>query len=745
MHPAQSASRSVICTCSALLVGAWIAGSGLATAADRPPLSAPDGPGPYAIGHTTVVVTDPSRNVDGTSTAGGAGGGRPLYMHIWYPTAVKTSRHLNYTWNNPLYNENPGGHVYLGLPDLPALSFPGSISSHTIADGAPLAPAKFPLLVASHGNEVAAAKNMPDTLETLASHGYVVASVEHTGNDDAWYQASFLEGYLILQLGPNDRIGPGDLIFQRSLDVRFVIGAVLDGTVDQKAGIAFSQAIDPEEIGVLGYSLGGETSLATVAGLGGALLPPDTRVKAAFMGAGSNYGLVLTPADYANVKVPTLFFGNDTGIAYDNFNAFTGSHPKYLADVGGLAHHLAGYQTSWCQDFHNSMQTVNPLVYPDIFLDPAAFSPTDIVNYVFDATFYFSYSGPRESGVWEYCEPSVFDGISDAQLTAVLFGDPETLAVKTELQPLMPLKPELAIAETTRLANWYAVSFFNTTLKHDAQFAPYLTDSAANRRTNPLVNFVADCETVSPQPLDLASKDRITFMPSGAGYELEVTSGASLLEPGTTPLKVGNDGSVYLSYPGFAFPVPGLSQPIDTLIVDENGLITARTSPDINGIDDNGSPWYIKGQLLLSNRFTIAALMKDLDSTAAGKGGGVFARFDAQGGRLIITYKGVPALGTSAPNTLQITISKSGKIEMTIGELADTGALYSPDILGTIGIAAGGTKARALRHTLPVDFAAHRGRGPEFVPFGSDGAIFQQFYRGKNPVCAAGAAGAAAG
>jgi dienelactone hydrolase len=719
----------------------WIAASTAAGAAERLPPSPPDGPGPYAIGHTTVVVTDPSRNVDGTSPATGAG--RPLYLHIWYPTTVKTSQHLRYTWNDPVYNQNPGGAVYPGLPDLPALSFAGSISSHTIADGAPPAPAKFPLLVASHGNEVAAAKNMPDTLETLASHGYVVASVEHTGNDDAWYQATFLESYLGLQLGPNEGIGPGDLIFQRSLDVRFVIGAVLAGTVDQKTGIAFSQAVDPAEIGVLGYSLGGETSLATVAGIGAALLPADSRVKAAFMGAGSNYGLVLSPADYANVKVPTLFFGNDTGIAYDNFNAFTASHPKYLADVGGLAHHLAGYQTSWCQDFHNSMVAVNPAAYPTIFLDPAALSPTDVVNYVFDATFYFSYSGPRESGVYEYCEPGVFDGISDAQLTAVLFGNPEILAVKSELQPLMPLKPELAIAETTRLTNWYAVSFFDTTLKHDAQYAPYLTDSTANRQANPLVNFVADCETVSPHPLDLGPKDRITFTPSGAGYELEVTSGASLLEPGTTPLQVGNDGSVYLSYPGFAFTVPGLAEPIDTLIVDENGLITARTSPDIDGIDDNGSPWYIKGQLLLSNRFTIAALMKDLDSTAVGNGGGVFARFDAQGGRVIITYKGVPALGTSAPNTLQVAIHTSGTIDVTIGELADTGAIYSPDILGTIGIAAGGTKASALRRTLPVDFAAHRGKGPEFVPFGRDGAIFQQFYRGKSPVCAAGAAGAA--
>jgi predicted dienelactone hydrolase len=78
-----------------------------------------------------------------------------------------------------VYNQNPGGSVYPGLPDTPALAFTGSLSAHEVAEGAPLARGRFPLLVATHGLEVAAEKNMPDTLETLASHGYVVASVEH--------------------------------------------------------------------------------------------------------------------------------------------------------------------------------------------------------------------------------------------------------------------------------------------------------------------------------------------------------------------------------------------------------------------------------------------------------------------------------------------------------------------------------------------------------------------------------------
>ena len=132
-------------------------------------------------------------------------------------------------------------------------------------------PGRFPLLVATHGFEVAAGKNIPDTLETLASRGYVVASVEHTGDDDAYYQTYFMEQYVGLSLGPNPSIQSS--IKQRSLDVSFVISAVLDGIVDEKTRMPFARQIEADSIGVLGYSLGGETSLATVTGINGQGLP----------------------------------------------------------------------------------------------------------------------------------------------------------------------------------------------------------------------------------------------------------------------------------------------------------------------------------------------------------------------------------------------------------------------------------------------------------------------------------------
>lgn len=736
MHIGKVGGSRLWSVAGALLLGTALIATTAAFAKDKEDkFYPPEEAGRYGIGHTTVVITDPARNLDGTSPA--TSSGRLLHLDIWYPTTMRTNQHIRYTWNNPLYNQNPGGTVYPGLPDLPALTALGSLSLNPVTDNAPLAKAEFPLLIASHGNLVSSAKNMPDTLETLASHGYIVASIEHTGNDDAWYQADFIRRFVpALSIGPNPRLGTTDLIAQRSKDVRFVIDAVLQGTVDQRTGIAFSKRIDADKIGVLGYSLGGQTSLATVAGIGAAGLAPDSRVKAAFMGAGTNYGLLLNSTDYANAKVPLLFFGNDMGIAYENFNQFTGSRLKYLVDVAGHSHHTLGYQSSWCQDFRNSMLVLKPDAYPLAFANPRVLQPSDIADFIFDATFYFTYTGARQSGVYEYCDGSVFDGISDNQLKSAVFGNPGILAVKSELQGLMPLKPELSLAETTRLTNWYAVSFFNKTLKKENRYSRYLADSAANRRTNPLVDVVRNCQKVEAHPIDLRPGDKITYVPQGnEGYVVSVNAGAALYDQGATKLRAGSDASIYLSYPGFSFPVPGLPGNISTLIVNEDGAITARTASGIGGIDDNGSPWYSRGQLLLSNRFTIAALMKNLDSNAAAAGGGVFGYFDAANGRVIVTYKGVPSVGTTAPNTLQVAVYASGKIEIIVGELAATGAGFSPGILGTIGLATGQTKAKDLRNVNPISFSQMRDRAPVFMRFDANHAIYEQFYAGIGGGC----------
>ncbi len=174
-----------------------------------------------------------------------------------------------------------------------------------------------------------------------------------------------------------------------------------------------------------------------------------------------------------------------------------------------------------------------------------------------------------------------------------------------------------------------------------------------------------------------------------------------------------------------------MDEPVDLLIVNENGMISTRTAADINGIDDNGSPWYIRGRMLLHAQFTIGALMKDLDASAGGR---ILGYRDAAEERVVITYDDVPADGTSAPNTLQIAIGDDGTIELIVGRLADTGAIVSPSILGTLGIAGGHTPIADLRDTDPIDFSELRD-GPVFVPFDSAGAIYEQYETGTDRSC----------
>jgi hypothetical protein len=289
---------------------------------------------------------------------------------------------------------------------------------------------------------------------------------------------------------------------------------------------------------------------------------------------------------------------------------------------------------------------VNPAVYPEAFADPAALSRSDIANWVFDSTFYFAYTGPWELGVYNFCSASVFDGVSDAQLVSVLFGNSQILTAKSELMGSMPLETQLPIEEMTALTNRYAVSFFDQTLKHQDEGG--LESEHAGDASSPLVQVVRNYEQVPARPFDLGPGDRITFVPAGEGYWVTVSSGAALLDAGTTKLAVAGGATAYLSYPGFSFPVPGIAQPVSALFVNEDGAITSRTSADYPGVDDNGSPWYMRGQLLLSNRLTIGMLMKQLDSSAAVAAGGVFGYYDSAHGRVVVTYLGVPAAGHHA-------------------------------------------------------------------------------------------------
>ena len=114
------------------------------------------------------------------------------------------------------------------------------------------------LLIYSHGLGGISTASVR-LMETLASHGFIIISPEHTGNSQDSNTQSFDEAAR-----------------SRVPDVSFLIDTMLQRS--QVEGDMFHRRIDADNIGVIGHSFGGMTALGMAAGWAGA--SPDKRVKA---------------------------------------------------------------------------------------------------------------------------------------------------------------------------------------------------------------------------------------------------------------------------------------------------------------------------------------------------------------------------------------------------------------------------------------------------------------------------------
>jgi predicted dienelactone hydrolase len=142
---------------------------------------------------------------------------------IWYPAdpGAEEKPWLIGPPGRPLFD---GGHV---APDA----------------GLAPSPAKFPLIVLSHGTG-GIAGNLAWLGTALATHGYIAAAVNHPGNNA-------IDGYT----APGFR-----LWWLRAVD----LSAVIDGLL---ADPTFGPRIDRQRIGAAGHSLGGYTVVALAGGI----------------------------------------------------------------------------------------------------------------------------------------------------------------------------------------------------------------------------------------------------------------------------------------------------------------------------------------------------------------------------------------------------------------------------------------------------------------------------------------------
>lgn len=226
----------------------------------QPPMVPPSSFGPFQVGREVIQIT--SRT------------GRSRTVDVWYPVSPRATGPLS---------------LYVG-PDFSKLA-----STSRALDGVPVAKGgPFPLVVYSHGS---GALRFIATFftETLASHGFVVISADHTGDT----VTDLFEGH------PSLPEQEPETIASRAADVRMIVNGVL--TRSNTRGDLLYRAVDPRRIGITGHSYGGLTAFATVAGRAaddGTAIPPDRRFKAIVtMDATPN---LLAPDDLARIRVPTL-------------------------------------------------------------------------------------------------------------------------------------------------------------------------------------------------------------------------------------------------------------------------------------------------------------------------------------------------------------------------------------------------------------------------------------------------------
>lgn len=193
--------------------------------------------GPFPVGVRTADLTDAARQ-------------RLLPTEIWYPATDAYAGQDVAESTRDTYELLPG--------------FP-PVWQEAVRDAA-ARPGSHPLIAFSHG--FGGHRRQTTFLCThLASHGYVVAAPDHTGNTIF----DIIQAVMALQSGaelPDPTTTVKEFIAARPADIRFMIDRILDGSA---GGLAAN--VNTGGIGMTGHSFGGWTTLAVIGS--------DPRIRAA--------------------------------------------------------------------------------------------------------------------------------------------------------------------------------------------------------------------------------------------------------------------------------------------------------------------------------------------------------------------------------------------------------------------------------------------------------------------------------
>ncbi|MEV3930215.1 alpha/beta hydrolase [Streptomyces sp. NPDC049944] len=268
----------------------------LAVGLGGPPAAAADGPGsapylprptgPSAVGTTSLHLTDDSRPDPWASGVNA----RELMVSLWYPTASPNGRRAQYmtpTESELLLEEG-------GITSVP-LDVLSTTRTNAFADARPAGHTRsLPLVVLSPGF-TKPRTTLTTLAEDLASHGYVVAAIDHTYESVA---TTFPDGRVATCTAcevPHDEAFWNRLVTSRAADVSFVLDELTESHTEWDG----SRLIDRSRIAMAGHSVGGASAVTSMLA--------DPRVRAGI----DIDGTTQVPIPDSGLSRPFLFLGRE--------------------------------------------------------------------------------------------------------------------------------------------------------------------------------------------------------------------------------------------------------------------------------------------------------------------------------------------------------------------------------------------------------------------------------------------------
>jgi len=294
----------------------------------------PEPSGPFEVGTLSLYLVDENRaEIYGPEP----GGPRELMIQLWYPANPDPDATPG-PWTDDLDRIGPANAQRLGFPSF-ALDHLALVETHSYPE-APLSDAeeRYPVIVYSHGWTGFRTVNVDQT-EALASHGYIVVSVDHTFGS---IMTVFPDGRAV---GVDDNALPDEaevgekayqgaaqkLIEVHAADLMFVLDA-LEG-VDEEDD-RFAGRLDLDRVGLFGHSAGGG-AVVTVC-------HADERCRA---GAGLDPWVEPLPSNVISdgLAQPFLYVRSEEWTAFDNdrllVDLYThGGGGQSLASISGTEH-----------------------------------------------------------------------------------------------------------------------------------------------------------------------------------------------------------------------------------------------------------------------------------------------------------------------------------------------------------------------------------------------------------------------